>query len=192
MQTSSSVHAALTVTATALLLKVKKKVKMRLQVNSHRNTLIWIHQQKWQIDLLLKCWNTLIWIHQQKWQIELLKYGNTISLIDAKHKTTRYELPLFFVSFTSVTSIVNRHGKGGSKMGNMAWHQRKRTNSWLNCGLVHGHHLEKRMKILGSATKNQYGTSNIQRCGRITHVFSSSYQQHGFPYHMYQHDVQWM
>ena len=143
---------------------------MRLQVNSHRNTLIWIHQQKWQIDLLLK-------------------HGNTISLIDAKHKTTRYELPLFFVSFTSVTSIVNRHGKGGSKMGNMAWHQRKRTNSWLSCGLVHGHHLEKRVKILASATKNQYGTSNIQRCGKITHVFSSGYQQHGFPYHRYLHDV---
>ena len=118
MQTSS-VHAALTVTATALLLKVKK-VKMRLQVNSHRNTLIWIHQQKWQIDILLKYGNTLIWIHQQKWQIDLLKYGNTISLIDAKHKTTRCELPLFFVSFTSVTSIVNRHGKDRSKMGNMA------------------------------------------------------------------------
>ena len=39
MQTSSSVHAALTVTATALLLKVKKVKLMALQLNSHRNTL---------------------------------------------------------------------------------------------------------------------------------------------------------
>ena len=42
--------------------------------------------------------NSFLWIHQQKWQKDLiLKYGNTISLIDATHKTTRYELPLFFV-----------------------------------------------------------------------------------------------
>ena len=73
MQTSFF-HAALTVTGTALLLKVKKVKLMALQLNSHRN--IW--QQEWQRDLLLK-------------------YGNTISLIDATYKTTRYELPLFFV-----------------------------------------------------------------------------------------------
>ena len=41
---------------------------------------------------------SLLWIHQMPWQQELMtKYGNHISLIDATYKTTRYELPLFFV-----------------------------------------------------------------------------------------------
>ena len=39
-----------------------------------------------------------MYIHQEKWQQDLLlKYGNTISLIDATYKTTKYELPLFFI-----------------------------------------------------------------------------------------------
>ena len=43
--------------------------------------------------------DTLLWIHQEKWQQELLtKYGNDISLMDATYKTTKYELPLFFIS----------------------------------------------------------------------------------------------
>lgn len=41
---------------------------------------------------------TLLWVHQTEWQKELLKrYGNTISLIDATYKTTRYDLALFFI-----------------------------------------------------------------------------------------------
>ena len=28
---------------------------------------------------------------------------------------------------------------------------------------MHGHHLEKRVKVLASATKNQYGTSNMAK-----------------------------
>ena len=41
----------------------------------------------------------MLWIHQEKWQQELLtKYGNDISLMDATYKTTKYELPLFFIS----------------------------------------------------------------------------------------------
>ena len=41
---------------------------------------------------------SLLYIHQEKWQQDLLlKYGNTISLIDATYKTTKYELPLFFI-----------------------------------------------------------------------------------------------
>jgi len=40
----------------------------------------------------------LLWVHQTSWQQDLMaKYGNHISLIDATYKTTRYELPLFFV-----------------------------------------------------------------------------------------------
>lgn len=40
----------------------------------------------------------LLWVHQMPWQQELMtKYGNFISLIDATYKTTRYELPLFFI-----------------------------------------------------------------------------------------------
>jgi len=43
--------------------------------------------------------NTLLWVHQEPWQQLLMTmYGNTISLMDATYKTTRYDLPLFFVS----------------------------------------------------------------------------------------------
>ena len=39
---------------------------------------------------------SLLYIHQEKWQQDLmLKYGNTISLIDATYKITKYELPLY-------------------------------------------------------------------------------------------------
>lgn len=41
---------------------------------------------------------SLLYVHQEKWQQDLLlKYGNTISLMDATYKTTKYELPLFFI-----------------------------------------------------------------------------------------------
>ena len=41
---------------------------------------------------------SLLYIHQEKWQqVLLLKYGNTMSLIDTTYKTTKYELPLFFI-----------------------------------------------------------------------------------------------
>ena len=41
---------------------------------------------------------TLLWIHQSNWQRELLtRYDNTISLIDATYKTTKYDLALFFI-----------------------------------------------------------------------------------------------
>ena len=41
---------------------------------------------------------TLLWIHQSKWQQELLaRYGNTTNLIDATYKTTKYDLALFFI-----------------------------------------------------------------------------------------------
>ena len=40
----------------------------------------------------------LLWVHQTDWQKQLLAwYGNTISLIDATYKTTKYDLALFFV-----------------------------------------------------------------------------------------------
>ena len=42
---------------------------------------------------------TLLWIHQEEWQQNLMiRYGNTMSLIDATYKTTKYDLPLFFVT----------------------------------------------------------------------------------------------
>lgn len=41
---------------------------------------------------------TFLWVHQYKWQKDfLLKYGSTISLLDATHKTRKYELALFLV-----------------------------------------------------------------------------------------------
>ena len=37
-------------------------------------------------------------LHQSKWQQQLLaRYGNTMSLIDATYKTTKYDLALFFI-----------------------------------------------------------------------------------------------
>lgn len=47
---------------------------------------------------------SLLWVHQEPWQQHLmLKYGNTICLMDATYKTTRYELPLFFISVRTNT-----------------------------------------------------------------------------------------
>jgi len=41
----------------------------------------------------------LLWVHQEPWQQELLiKYGNIMSMIDATYKTTKYDLPLFFIT----------------------------------------------------------------------------------------------
>lgn len=39
---------------------------------------------------------TFLWIQQEEWQQNLMiRYGNTMSLIDATYKTTKYDLPLF-------------------------------------------------------------------------------------------------
>jgi len=39
-----------------------------------------------------------LYVHQEKWQAEfLVRYGNSIVLMDATYKTTKYELPLFFI-----------------------------------------------------------------------------------------------
>ena len=47
---------------------------------------------------------SLLWVHQEPWQQQLmLKYGNIISLMDATYKTTRYDLPLFFISVRTNT-----------------------------------------------------------------------------------------
>ncbi len=41
---------------------------------------------------------TLLWFHQEPWQQKLMvSYGNTMSLMDATYKTTRYDLPLFVI-----------------------------------------------------------------------------------------------
>ena len=40
----------------------------------------------------------LLFAHQNKFQKRMLKcYGNSICLLDATYKTTKYSLPLFFV-----------------------------------------------------------------------------------------------
>ena len=58
---------------------------------------------------------SLLWVHQEKWQKELLvKYGNTITLIDATYKTTKYDLALFLlcvptnVNYTVVAEFVTQ------------------------------------------------------------------------------------
>ena len=56
---------------------------------------------------------TLLYIHQEEWQKDLLKiYGNTITLMDATYKTTKYSVPLFFlcvktnVNYTVVAEFI--------------------------------------------------------------------------------------
>ena len=56
---------------------------------------------------------TFLYVHQEKWQRELLTtYGNTITLMDATYKTTKYNLSLFFlcvktnVNYTVVAEFV--------------------------------------------------------------------------------------
>lgn len=42
--------------------------------------------------------SNFLFIHQEEWQHNLLKrYGGNIFLLDATYKTTKYNLPLFFV-----------------------------------------------------------------------------------------------
>ena len=42
--------------------------------------------------------HSLLFVHQTAWQRRLLvKYGNSLCLLDATYKTTRYALPLFFL-----------------------------------------------------------------------------------------------
>ena len=57
--------------------------------------------------------NSLLLVHQTKWQSDLLnKYGGEICLLDATYKTSYYALPLFFlcvktnVDYCVVTSFV--------------------------------------------------------------------------------------
>ena len=49
-----------------------------------------------------------LYIHQEEWQKELLvTYGNTITLMDATYKTTKYSIPLFFICVrTNVEFVV--------------------------------------------------------------------------------------
>ncbi len=50
------------------------------------------------VPTLYKCSQTLLIVHQDKWQKQLLqRYGNTMSMLDAMYKTTKYELALFFL-----------------------------------------------------------------------------------------------
>ena len=43
--------------------------------------------------------DSLLFIYQTQWMIPLLqRYGNEICLLDATYKTTRYALPLFFLT----------------------------------------------------------------------------------------------
>ncbi len=56
---------------------------------------------------------SLLFVHQTKWQRHLLqRYGETLCMLDATYKTTKYALPLFFlavktnVGFSVVGSFV--------------------------------------------------------------------------------------
>lgn len=57
--------------------------------------------------------DSLLYVHQEEWQRDLLKtYGNTITLMDATYKTTKYSIPLFFlcvktnVNYTVIAEFV--------------------------------------------------------------------------------------
>ena len=39
----------------------------------------------------------LLFVHQEPWQQELLKKYGSLSMIDATYRTTRYDIPLFFI-----------------------------------------------------------------------------------------------
>ena len=42
--------------------------------------------------------NHMLYVHQEKWQQDLMrKCGSNICLMDATYKTTKYDIPLFFV-----------------------------------------------------------------------------------------------
>ena len=42
---------------------------------------------------------SLLWVHQTEWQRDILaKYGNNMTLMDATYKTTKYDVPLFFLT----------------------------------------------------------------------------------------------
>ncbi len=46
--------------------------------------------------------NKLLFVHMEEWQCRLLvKYGNTLSLLDATYKMTKYALPLFLLCVRS-------------------------------------------------------------------------------------------
>ena len=54
-----------------------------------------------------------LFVHQEGWQQQLLvKYGNTMTLLDATYKTTKYSLPLFLLcvrtncSYMPVTEFI--------------------------------------------------------------------------------------
>ena len=54
--------------------------------------------QKISIEDIRKKAHNFLYIHQEKWQRDLLiKCGNNIFLLDATYKTTKYNLPLFFL-----------------------------------------------------------------------------------------------
>lgn len=58
------------------------------------------------------CKEQLLYVHQEKWQRDLLlKYGNEICLLDATYKTTKYAVPLFFwcVKTNSGYSVVGKN-----------------------------------------------------------------------------------
>lgn len=71
-----------------------KKIKEWSQEDSNRKFFLRIFQNK--EDANYK--DQLLYIHQEKWQRDLLlKYGGEICLLDATYKTTKYALPLFFL-----------------------------------------------------------------------------------------------
>ena len=51
-----------------------------------------------ELKMGMKCSQSLLYMHQEQWQQRLMEmYGNTISLIDATYKTTKYDLALFLL-----------------------------------------------------------------------------------------------
>ena len=50
---------------------------------------------------------SLLWVHQEKWQRDILTcYGNNLSLIDATYKTTKYDVSLSFLCVRTNTKYM--------------------------------------------------------------------------------------
>jgi len=82
--------------------KQSKKEGANIYFRPYRRKAAQLHQEQCNEshdNVSMEYEQTLLWAYQEPWQQDLMiNYGNTITLIDATYKTTKYELPLFFLS----------------------------------------------------------------------------------------------
>lgn len=75
---------------------VKRKIDIWKQEDKTRN--FYFRQAGYSINGSESREERFIYVHQEQWQQKLLtRYGNTLCLLDATYKTTKYALPLFLL-----------------------------------------------------------------------------------------------